>query len=154
MAYLEEWYYIHRDLVARNILAGEHLICKVADFGLARIDENIYKAQIGAKFAIRWTAPEAARYGRFTIKSDMWSFGILKSLMVIFCTLAGLNNTQVLEVVVNGYRMLCPQKCPQLLYEIMRDCWRDNPASRPTFETPYRSTEWKISSLQITYACT
>lgn len=29
------------------------------------------------KFPLKWTAPEAAFYGRFTIKSDVWSYGIL-----------------------------------------------------------------------------
>jgi hypothetical protein len=37
---------------------------------------------LGAKFPIKWTAPEAALYGRFTIKSDGWSFGILLTELV------------------------------------------------------------------------
>ena len=60
MAYLEAQNYIHRDLAARNVLVGENNICKVADFGLARVieRENEYTAREGAKFPIKWTAPE------------------------------------------------------------------------------------------------
>uniref|UniRef100_A0A5F8GEM7 Tyrosine-protein kinase n=1 Tax=Monodelphis domestica TaxID=13616 RepID=A0A5F8GEM7_MONDO len=71
------------DLRAANILVGDNLVCKIADFGLARlIEDNEYTARQGAKFPIKWTAPEAALYGHFTIKSDVWSFGILLTELV------------------------------------------------------------------------
>uniref|UniRef100_A0A674DKW0 Tyrosine-protein kinase n=1 Tax=Salmo trutta TaxID=8032 RepID=A0A674DKW0_SALTR len=83
MAFIERMNYIHRDLRAANILVGDNLVCKIADFGLARlIEDNEYTARQGAKFPIKWTAPEAALYGRFTIKSDGWSFGILLTELV------------------------------------------------------------------------
>ncbi|KAL0599565.1 Tyrosine-protein kinase Lyn [Plecturocebus cupreus] len=78
MAYIERKNYIHRDLRAANVLVSESLMCKIADFGLARvIEDNEYTAREGAKFPIKWTAPEAINFGCFTIKSDVWSFGIL-----------------------------------------------------------------------------
>lgn len=36
----------------------------------------------GTKFPIKWTAPEAALFGRFTVKSDVWSFGILLTELI------------------------------------------------------------------------
>ena len=69
MAYLEAQNFIHRDLAARNVLVGENNVCKVADFGLARVVvENEYTAREGAKFPIKWTAPEAAMMNKFTVK--------------------------------------------------------------------------------------
>lgn len=51
MAYIERMNYIHRDLRSANILVGNGLICKIADFGLARlIEDNEYTARQGGHF--------------------------------------------------------------------------------------------------------
>jgi fyn-related kinase len=72
MAYLESQNYIHRDLAARNVLCSENNIVKIADFGLARLlKEDEYDARAGARFPIKWTAPEAANFSKFSIKSDV-----------------------------------------------------------------------------------
>ncbi|XP_030588890.1 proto-oncogene tyrosine-protein kinase Src isoform X1 [Archocentrus centrarchus] len=137
MAYVERMNYVHRDLRAANILVGDNLVCKVADFGLARlIEDNEYTARQGAKFPIKWTAPEAALYGRFTIKSDVWSFGILLTELATKGRVPypGMVNREVLDQVERGYRMPCPAECPESLHDLMLSCWRKEPEERPTFE--------------------
>jgi len=143
MAYLESQNYIHRDLAARNVLVGDNNIVKIADFGLARlIKEDEYEARVGARFPIKWTAPEAANYSRFSIKSDVWSFGILLTELVTYGRIPypGMTNAEVLHQVEHGYRMASPQNCPPALYDIMLECWHKDAMKRPTFET----LQWKL----------
>ena len=137
MSFLEARGYLHRDLAARNILVGENCVCRVADFGLARlIQDDEYIAHEGAKFPIKWTAPEALRERIFTIKSDVWSFGILITEIATKgrTPYPGMSNMQTIAEVGNGYRMPCPQGCPDYMYQICLQCWNETPAERPTFE--------------------
>uniref|UniRef100_A0A3B5QNY1 Tyrosine-protein kinase n=1 Tax=Xiphophorus maculatus TaxID=8083 RepID=A0A3B5QNY1_XIPMA len=137
MAFIERKNYIHRDLRAANILVSHELICKIADFGLARlIEDNEYTAREGAKFPIKWTAPEAINYGTFSIKSDVWSFGILLTEIVTYGRIPypGMSNPEVIQNLERGYRMPAPENCPDELYDIMKECWTERPEDRPTFD--------------------
>lgn len=144
MAYLEHEKYVHRDLAARNILVGENQVCKIADFGLARfIKETEYEARVGARFPIKWTAPEAANFSKFTIKSDVWSFGIVLYEII---TKGGIpypemTNAEVLSRIDKGYRMPQPPNCEAKYYSIMLECWHKDHIKRPTFQT----LEWKLT---------
>ena len=137
MAYLGEHNYVHQDLAARNVMLAEGFVCKLADFTLAQaITAGIYEPHSGVKLAIKWTAPEVLLYNYYTVKSDVWSFGVLMYELITRGRLPypGMTNPQVVQAVKTGYRMPAPKVCPEQVYKVMRECWKDDAARRPTFE--------------------
>lgn len=59
---------------------------KVADFGLARLmRDDTYTAHAGAKFPIKWTAPEGLAYNKFSTK--VFYFSLQKSINFIYLKL-------------------------------------------------------------------
>uniref|UniRef100_A0A3Q0RJA2 Tyrosine-protein kinase n=1 Tax=Amphilophus citrinellus TaxID=61819 RepID=A0A3Q0RJA2_AMPCI len=125
MEYLEKKNFIHRDLAARNCLVGENHVVKVADFGLSRLmTGDTYTAHAGAKFPIKWTAPESLAYNTFSIKSDVWAFGVLLWEIATYgmSPYPGIDLSQVYDLLEKGYRMEQPEGCPPKVYELMRAC--------------------------------
>jgi abelson tyrosine-protein kinase 1 len=137
MAYLESKNFIHRDLAARNCLVGDNDVVKIADFGLSRIVEDVYTAHEGAKFPIKWTAPEALQYNKFTSKSDVWSFGVVLWELATYGSspYPGVDLMDVLDQLERGFRMPKPEGCPDHLYSVMRKCWEWKPEDRPDFKS-------------------
>ncbi|XP_053390610.1 tyrosine-protein kinase SRK2-like [Mercenaria mercenaria] len=140
MAYMETKNYVHRNLRATNILVGDHNKVKVAGFRLARsIHESFDDAHGHTKLPTKWTAPEAAFYRKFSIKSDVWSYGVLLYELITFGSdpYAGMNGLVVLKRLEAGFRMDKPEPyyipCPDPYYEIMLKCWNSIADSRPTF---------------------
>ncbi|XP_036867842.1 tyrosine-protein kinase Fer isoform X1 [Manis javanica] len=136
MSYLESKNCIHRDLAARNCLVGENNILKISDFGMSRQEDGgVYSSSGLKQIPIKWTAPEALNYGRYSSESDVWSFGILlwETFSLGVCPYPGMTNQQAREQVERGYRMSAPQHCPEDIFKIMMKCWDYKPENRPKF---------------------
>nr|XP_014343635.1 PREDICTED: ephrin type-A receptor 3-like [Latimeria chalumnae] len=138
MKYLSDMNYVHRDLAARNILVNSNLVCKVSDFGLSRVLEDDPEAAYttrGGKIPIRWTAPEAIAYRKFTSASDVWSYGIVMWEVVSFGERPywEMSNQDVIKAIDEGYRLPAPMDCPLVLHQLMLDCWEKARSDRPKF---------------------
>ncbi|XP_055527898.1 tyrosine-protein kinase Abl isoform X2 [Wyeomyia smithii] len=155
MSYLESRNFIHRDLAARNCLVGDNNLVKVADFGLARLmRDDTYTAHAGAKFPIKWTAPEGLAYNKFSTKSDVWAFGVLLWEIATYgmSPYPGIDLTEVFHRLESGYRMERPPGCPPEVYELMRKCWQWNALERPTFKSIHHDLEHMFQESSITEA--
>ncbi|XP_023057093.2 muscle, skeletal receptor tyrosine-protein kinase isoform X3 [Piliocolobus tephrosceles] len=145
MAYLSERKFVHRDLATRNCLVGEHMVVKIADFGLSRniYSADYYKANENDAIPIRWMPPESIFYNRYTTESDVWAYGVV--LWEIFSyglqPYYGMAHEEVIYYVRDGNILSCPENCPVELYNLMRLCWSKLPADRPSFTSIHRILE-------------
>uniref|UniRef100_A0A8C2Q037 receptor protein-tyrosine kinase n=1 Tax=Cyprinus carpio TaxID=7962 RepID=A0A8C2Q037_CYPCA len=140
MKYLCDMNYVHRDLAARNILVNSNLVCKVSDFGLSRFLEDdtsdpTYTSALGGKIPIRWTAPEAIQYRKFTSSSDVWSYGIVMWEVMSYGERPywDMSNQDVINAIEQDYRLPPPMDCPNALHQLMLDCWQKDRNNRPKF---------------------
>ncbi|OCT90958.1 hypothetical protein XELAEV_18019576mg [Xenopus laevis] len=160
MRYLSEMSFVHRDLAARNILVNSNLVCKVSDFGLSRFlqegsTDPTYTSCLGGKIPIRWTAPEAIAFRKFTSASDVWGYGIVMWEVMSFGERPywDMSNQDVINAIEQDYRLPAPPDCPTALHQLMLDCWQRDRALRPRFADIVSSLDKLIrnpASLKIT----
>jgi serine/threonine protein kinase len=101
-------------------------------------------------------APEVLRSRRFSSKSDVYAYGVLLveifnngnrkhrfsaqtfSLNFFCCCLkvpwGWLGNKDVFDKVLDGEKHPKPHYCPQEIYEVMLDCWKEEADQRPSFK--------------------
>ncbi|CAK9807573.1 Tyrosine-protein kinase hopscotch [Anthophora plagiata] len=178
MDYLGSMSIVHRDLAARNILVADENKVKISDFGLAQVTgkNDYYILQTDRGLPIKWQAsiynliklmvfmflkfyqnlyfiryaPESIRDGKFSTRSDVWSFGVTMyetfglgeepRLPGLDTSTERLQNeqekgsTELLAALERGTRLPCPSTCPQAIYvKLMYPCWHLQSHQRPDF---------------------
>ncbi|XP_050529113.1 tyrosine-protein kinase transmembrane receptor Ror-like [Daktulosphaira vitifoliae] len=141
MKYLASQRFVHRDLACRNCLVGNNLIVKIADFGMSRdiYTCDYYKVGGSRLLPVRWMSPESVVYGKFTLESDVWSFGIV--LWEIYSMgkqpYYGYSNDEVLKLIHDGVLLELPLNCPPVICVLMNGCWKSDPKERLKFSDIY-----------------
>ncbi len=133
ITYIHSKDYIHRDIKPPNLLIDtKRWICKIADLGVCcRVGDDV----VGETGTYRYMAPEVIRHEKYGKLVDVYSFGILLLEIVSKkIPFEGVNPMQVAYAVAYfGLRPELPQGTPQDLCQLVKECWRDFPESRPTF---------------------
>ena len=146
---------IHRDLALRNVLVfaldladAAATSVKVADFGLT---VNSYTAGYnyvqGGPKPIRWLAPESLRRGKYSEKSDVWSYAVLAWELLSNGEIPyfGIPSDEgVIQHVIAGNQLARPteQPCPDPLWSIVTSCWQGKAGERSPHVFPNRHRAW------------
>uniref|UniRef100_A0A914DQZ0 Protein kinase domain-containing protein n=1 Tax=Acrobeloides nanus TaxID=290746 RepID=A0A914DQZ0_9BILA len=135
LEYLNSLGCIHRDVAARNVLVNQGNVCKIGDFGLCRLTDNLLYTARGGRLPLRWMAPESLKSFEYSFKSDVWSYGIV--LYELFSLgevpYSTIENRHLLDFLESGERLSKPIYCPEEIYQVMLKCWRLQPEERPSF---------------------
>ncbi|KFB51262.1 hypothetical protein ZHAS_00019308 [Anopheles sinensis] len=137
MDYLSSRNILHGDLAARNVLLYSLKVAKISDFGLSRkLERGIYKKSTDSPLPYKWLALECFTDGSFSVKTDVWAFGVfLWELFSLGATpYPGVTDgKQLLTMLQNAYRLENPAHSNQELYDLMLSCWYVVPHRRPDF---------------------
>ncbi|CAL2030406.1 unnamed protein product [Caenorhabditis brenneri] len=149
LAYLEKKQCLHRDIAARNCLLSATDQIKISDFGLSDDKRTEMHDDTLGKVPVKWLAPEVMQDKLYSLKSDVWAYGVL--MWEIYADGAdpypGMTNLQTrAKIFCDDYRMPFPENTPPLISEIaLKSCWAKLPQDRSTM----KSVLYKLRDLSM-----
>uniref|UniRef100_A0A804RGI0 non-specific serine/threonine protein kinase n=1 Tax=Zea mays TaxID=4577 RepID=A0A804RGI0_MAIZE len=150
MCYLHERGIIHRDLKTANLLMDKDHVVKVADFGVARFQDQggVMTAETGT---YRWMAPEVINHQPYDNKADVFSFAIvIWELITSKIPYESMTPLQAAVGVRQGLRPGLPKKTHPKVLDLMQRCWEADPSARPAFPDILAELEDLLAQVQGT----
>ncbi|CAI2311435.1 unnamed protein product [Caenorhabditis sp. 36 PRJEB53466] len=142
LAYLEKKQCLHRDIAARNCLLSLTDQIKISDFGLSDDKRTEMFDDTLGKVPVKWLAPEVMQDKLYSLKSDVWAYGVL--MWEIYADgmdpYPGMTNLQTrAKIFCNDYRMTFPDITPRTVSEVaFKMCWAKLPENRATMDSILR----------------
>lgn len=135
MQYLHSQGILHRDLKSENLLLGEDMCVKVADFGISCLETQCGSAK-GFTGTYRWMAPEMIKEKHHTKKVDVYSFGIvLWELLTALIPFDNMTPEQAaFAVSQKNARPPLDPACPMAFRHLISRCWSSSADKRPHFD--------------------
>jgi serine/threonine protein kinase len=144
MQYVSSKSIMHGDLAARNIMLDHNLIAKVSDFGLSKTMYKTvdYRKKKRLDVPWQWMAIEYLTSNIFTMKSDVWSYGILlwELLSLGEEPYYQQNIEEAITLIKDGHKLPFPQTASSISWsafiyeEVMRPSWLPDISERINFD--------------------
>ncbi|KAK9816863.1 hypothetical protein WJX72_006274 [[Myrmecia] bisecta] len=132
---------VHGDLKSKNLLMDRNFQVLICDFGMSvmKTDTRTSAHSTPESFGITvaWTAPEVLdtldTQQTRTQAADVYSLGmVLYEILTRQLPFQGLQEAAIVQHVMNGRRPDLPADCPADFAELIRTCWAQDAAQRPT----------------------
>jgi serine/threonine protein kinase len=136
---------VHCNFHCGNILNSYNNFTLISDLELCRPanlipSQDEYKKIYGV---LPYVAPEVLREGEYTQKSDIYSFGIIAyEVYTGLPPYHDIAHDKILAIsICQGLRPKSNYKIPQLILDIIKQCWDADPSKRPKAKELYDSLD-------------
>ncbi|GMT24005.1 hypothetical protein PFISCL1PPCAC_15302, partial [Pristionchus fissidentatus] len=141
MNYLQSMKVIHRDLAARNCLLGPNAELKISDFGLSHRGDSFQLDKLKS-VPVKWLSPETLSKGKFSHKTDVWSYGMLLWEIYMRCKddpFPKKNNQEAMDLILNKKPPIeAPSAMPDHIKAVMLLSLTYDDSERPDFEGVFK----------------
>lgn len=162
MKYLSYNQILHRDLATRNCLISmSNTQIHISDIAMSKVEYANDYARVGrlqTRIPLRWAAWESIFLNQYSLKSDVWSFGVTLYELFTYARqrpFHALTNEQLVQQFASLSQgqlptpslvyLPKPELCSKEIYDMMCECWQRDSMHRPSFADIYTFLNGRLS---------